>query len=427
MKYVQAKAYLSKLSRFGRRLRLGTTLELLDFLGNPHKAYCAIHVAGTNGKGSVCAIVSSILIRSGYSTGMYISPPLTDFTERIRVNGKLIEEVDVARLTGILMPKVDEMIKKKTPPTFFEVVTAMAFQYFKDGGIDMAIMEVGLGGRLDATNVIDPAVSVITNIQKDHTEVLGDDIADIAREKAGIVKDSIPLVTAETDGVCLDVLQGICKEKKSKLIVVGKDITYNVKKSDTQGQIFDYHGTKNYENLEINLIGSFQLKNASTALAAIGLLDPQVSEKAIRDGLKNVDWPGRMELMDAGTQILLDCAHNPSGARELSQAISALFGKKAVFIIGTSLNKDICGILNELSPVASEFIMTKSKHFNAQNTEEIEDEVKKITDKYTTTENVYEALSCALSTSNDSELICVTGSIFVVGEARKILKNDSIS
>ena len=348
--YQTSLNYLYGLEKFGMIFGLTHVQRILDAIGNPHREIQAIHVGGTNGKGSTAAMMSSILQKEGYRVGLYTSPHLVRFTERIKVNGKEIEEKEVAVLTESMRKEIEAA--GITPPfTFFDFTTAMAFSYFHQKLVDLAILEVGLGGRLDSTNVVDPLISIITNIAKDHEEYLGKTILKIAREKGGIIKKGRPLITAATQPQVLRLYSKICQEKKSPYFRVGKEFRYD---RGEDGD-FDYQGlNRKLWSIHLNLKGVHQALNATTALGAMEVLEDlgyPVSTNAMIDGLREVDWPGRLELVSSSPRVILDGAHNPAGALVLKESLEKEFQyHRLILLVGIMKDKDAQSMLHLLAP-----------------------------------------------------------------------------
>lgn len=359
---------------------------LLKKIDNPEKSLKVIHVAGTNGKGSVCAMLSSILKEAGYKVGMYTSPHLKDFRERFLINNKKISQDDIVRYFKQIKPFISSQ-------TFFEVITAMAFLYFKDKKIDFLICEVGLGGRLDATNVVNPIISVITNIGLEHQEYLGETIEKIAFEKAGIIKNKIPVVTG-TKGAALKVIKKVAKKNNSKIYSDGKPIKISLK-----------------------LNGEFQLENASIAVETIKILNQynnlDIKKTIIKKGLLNTTWHGRLEFISKN--ILVDCAHNLDAVKALKKELLKIKKKykKLYLIIGLLKDKDYKNIVKELEPLAHRIILVKPKISRALNPRILAENIKKY---YLIIEDTKKALEYAKKITKDNDLILVTGSIYVVGE-----------
>ncbi len=425
--YKNILKYLYGLQRHGIRPGLERIASLLSNLGDPQRAYQSIHVAGTNGKGSTSAMLESILIEAGLSIGLYTSPHLVRFSERIRVNGTLIPDRDVIRVASIVK-KASEGLKDE--PTFFEFTTAMAFVYFKEKKVDLAVLEAGMGGRLDATNVVTPLVSVITNVGLDHMEYLGDDIRKIAREKAGIIKKNIPVVTACEEPGAIREITLSSRKKGSPLHILKKDFrtkdTPAMHRGRNPRDAFDYHGIrKNISGLELNLKGRHQCKNAACAIAALEIIASAgvaVSEGAVRKGLKKVLWPARVEVIKKKPLLILDAAHNPAGARTLREALLGLRFKRLLLVLGIMADKDIDGILKELAPMAEIVFLTVPRTERAAGPDILLEKLAPYNKKAVTVSSVARACDEALSEAKGADAVCVTGSIFTVGEAKKYLE-----
>jgi len=424
MDYKDTIEYLFNLKIYGMSLGLERIEYLLKILGSPYKDLKAIHITGTNGKGSVGAMISSILHSAGYKVGLFTSPHLVSFEERIVVNGKRIPKEGVCSLMERIKPIAESMTKngKFDHPTFFEVATAMAFEHFSEEEVDYAVLEVGLGGRLDATNVITPLVSVITTIALDHTHVLGTSLEEVAREKAGIIKSGVPVVTGIEDDIILDLIKKICKEKKCEVYASKEKGKYTLKEADLDAQIFDIevNGIR-YKNFKIHLLGEHQLKNALTVGLTIEVLKRKginIQEKSVRKGFETTRWPGRLEIVQENPTVILDCAHNPAGMKALRSALEQLFrGKKVTFVMGIMRDKDIHGIVKEITSMADNIIITKPTFERAAEPEIIEREAKKYCNNVLIKSGVGDAVSYALKNAAKNDIICITGSIFNVGEA----------
>ncbi len=385
MQYKEIIEFLYGLERFrGMKLGLETTKALLEKLGNPHKELKIIHVAGTNGKGSVCAMLSSILIEAGYKVGMYTSPHLSDFRERFLVDNKKITEDDVIKYFDIVK-------KQHTNQTYFEFITSMAFVYFKEQKVDFLVLEVGLGGRLDATNVAKPLVSVITSISFDHTKYLGKDIKSVAAEKAGIIKENIPVVTGAKEAA-LDVIKEIAKEKNSDIYAVSKPIEFPLK-----------------------LKGDFQKMNASIAVKTIEVLNQKhnlgINNDKIKNGLMKTEWHGRFEFIEKN--VLVDCGHNPAAFLELKKEIKKLKFNRLILVIGILSDKNVKRMIEIIEPLADIIVITKPNIARAAEPKEIAKYLKK---EHKIIEDAKEALGYAKKTAENGDLVLVTGSIYVVGE-----------
>jgi len=400
-KYENVMDYINSFQSKGIKLGLDNMKNILSLLGNPEKGLKVIHIAGTNGKGSVCAMIDSILQNAGYKIGRYVSPHLCRFTERLTINSDEITEEEVIWLMDKLKPYFE-----KADLTFFEAVTAMAFVYFKQKKVDYVVMEVGMGGRLDATNVVEPFMSVITNISIEHTQFLGRTIKEIAKEKAGIIKENSLVVTG-AEGEALEVIKKVSKDKNAQLVPLMK-----CRKRD--GKLY----IDGLQDIELNLMGDFQLSNASVAVtAAVGLRELQVNvpDKAIKLGLEYVEWPGRFEFYRKN--ILIDCAHNEAGMIALGKEIEKLRHKNLVLIIGILDDKKIDTMIAEIVPLANTVIITKPKTGRAVPVETLAREVKKHTKNHLMKETVADAVKYAESIMAKDDLLLITGSCYVVGEA----------
>ena len=416
--YQQSLDYLYGLEKFGMIFNLTQVERILNAIGDPHKEIQTIHIGGTNGKGSTAAMMSSILQKEGYRVGLYTSPHLIRFTERIKVNGKEIEEEEVAALAGWMRKEI-EASGILPPFTFFDFTTAMALHYFKQKLVDLAILEVGLGGRLDSTNVVDPLIAIITNIAKDHEEYLGKSILKIAQEKAGIIKKGRPLITAATQPLVLRLFSKVCQGKESPYFRVGKEFRY-VRAEDGD---FDYEGlNRKLWGIHLNLKGFHQVINATTALGAMEVLEDlgyRVSTHAMIDGLKEVDWPGRLEMVSSSPRVILDGAHNPAGALVLKESLEKEFQyQNLILLIGIMKDKDIPSMLHLLAPLAHHIIFTKPHTDRATAPSLLKKALGQNGKKAEIAEDLREAIERGLSLTQEEDLLCITGSLYTVGEAR---------
>ncbi|MBW1998878.1 MAG: bifunctional folylpolyglutamate synthase/dihydrofolate synthase [Deltaproteobacteria bacterium] len=415
MTYGEAIKYLFGLQKYGIKFGLNKTVNLLKAFGDPHEVGKYIHVAGTNGKGSVGAMIESILTQAGLKVGFYSSPHLVRFTERFRVNGREISRDEVANLTGEFLAVIDP----KEPPTFFEVTTAMALAYFARKRTDISIMEVGMGGRLDATNVIRPLVSVITNISRDHEFFLGSRVLDIAGEKAGIIKEGIELVTGASQPQVIELFQGICRERKAPLIRIGRDVRFRSK-----GRKFHYYGLgRRINSLEVGLEGRFQHRNAAIALAAIEVLERKgfsVTSQEIRRGLEGVSWPGRVHVVGRRPLVVLDGAHNPRAIGEMLGAIKSGFNyERLILVLGVMEDKDIKGIVRRIVPQSDYVIYTRPEYFRAAKPEGLMEAASLLGRAGEVVPKIGQAIERAKRLAGTQDLVLITGSLFTVGEAMK--------
>jgi dihydrofolate synthase/folylpolyglutamate synthase len=401
MTYPEAIEYLYSLRLFGMKLGLENTLRLVEAMGNPHHHLRFIHVAGTNGKGSTCAMLESIYRTAGLRVGLFTSPHLISFAERIQIDRQLINREDVPRLTDEIRAATDAL-DSEAHPTFFEAVTVMALKYFRERKCDLVIWETGLGGRLDATNIVTPLASVITNVQLDHQQWLGNTLPEIAREKAGIIKPGLPVVTATDDPGALAVIVETARQQKAALTVV----------------------TEPADSWEIGLAGEHQKKNAALALAVARLLQLgiPVSESALREALKSVHWDGRLQIVPqpGGRTILLDGAHNPAGAQALAGALQSRFpGKTPTLILGTMADKDYDAMCRILAPAAVRIFLCPMASNRAADPQLLADSCRAANPAAKVV--VCRSIADALAEAATEPFAVVTGSIHFVGEAMQEL------
>jgi len=430
--YSEAIDYIYDLTKYGIKLGLENINYLLYLLGEPHKKLKIIHVAGTNGKGSTCSSISSILQSDGYKVGLYTSPHLVDFTERIKINHKPINRKKVSELLERIKPYIEKVAN--TPsyghPTFFEVITSMAFLYFFEEQVDYLVLEVGLGGRLDATNVCEPLISVITHIDYDHMDKLGNSLEEIAREKGGIIKPEGIVISSNQYEEAYNEIRKIADEKKSLIYSIGREISYKIVKSDIKGVIFNLKGIyREYKNLHTPLLGRHQADNAATAITAIEALKIRgvnITEKAIRVGLEKVKWTGRLEIIQNNPTLVLDGAHNPNGVKVVRDALKEIFSyHRLILVLAIFADKDYKKMIQIIVPNADLIITTKTESSRATSPRIIAKEAAQYIDKnkIIVTENIPQAINCALSNSKEDDLICITGSLYTVGEAKKYFKS----
>lgn len=410
--------YLYGLERHGIKPGLERTSALLCSLGNPQSSFRSIHVAGTNGKGSVSAMTASVLGEAGFKTGLYTSPHLSKFNERITVSGKNISDKELVEAAAEVKAAVAR--SRVTGVTFFEFTTAMAFLHFKKKKVEFAVVETGMGGRLDATNLLAPLVSVITNIALDHTDWLGSTIKEIAAEKAGIIKPGVPVVTGERAKAALSVIRAAAKKASSTVYVMRSDF-----QAEGESTSFSYSGLfGGLTGLKLKLRGSHQVRNAALALAAVEVLQSQgvvIKEKSIRKGLREASWPGRFEIMSRRPLVVLDGAHNPSGAAALKEALSSLNKKRLILVIGMMSDKDMDGILKELVPCSDLVIAAQPAGERSATVGSVGRAASRYGKPVTGTAPVKDACRKALSLASPSDCVCVTGSLFTVAEAREYL------
>lgn len=396
---------------------------VLAAFNNPQDRYPVIHITGTKGKGSVGAMCASALQASGLRVGLYSSPHLQDFRERFRINNELISPDDFTAMVIKLRPVIEA-----TPDiTWFEVTTALAFLYFAEKNVDIAVIEVGLGGRLDATNVVTPVVSVITSLSYDHMHLLGDSLAEIAREKGGIIKPGIPVVSAPQPPEGLDVLVQIAEERYAPFTLVGRDWLYTPGTSSWDGQQFWAGPVDQVPELYCTALpGEHQALNATVALAALDharQAGVQVKAQGIRKGFRYVDWPGRLEVIQQSPLLVLDAAHNGASARRLAAALIELFPQRPLALIfGASADKDVSGMFDALLPLVDYLIASQAVHPRALSPAEITSAARQsgYIGPIEEVPAVLDALHRATELVGPDGLICTTGSLFIIGEVRTL-------
>ncbi|MFC1667665.1 bifunctional folylpolyglutamate synthase/dihydrofolate synthase [Candidatus Omnitrophota bacterium] len=428
---------------YASSFRLERMHAFLQELGNPHQGLNVIHVAGSKGKGSTCIIIASLLKQAGYRVGLYTSPHLLEVNERIRILGEDSESRTqlLARFEGaIKKEEFVELVEKIRPVaerfrdhetlgrlSFFEVLTACAFLHFKRKEVEFAVLETGLGGRLDATNVTMSLVCGITNISLEHTDKLGDSLESIAREKAGIIKvdglrlgpDSL-VVSASQQKEATDIIRNVCQEKKFGLREIGRDVKYSVVYSGKDKQIFNLDGPGySYKNLQLNLIGAHQVENAAIAIAMLRSIDKcilKMDEKVVFQGLKNISWPGRLQIIQERPYVVLDGAQNAHSIKRILASVKEIFSwNRLICVFGISRDKDIKGVSAELDKVSDVVILTRSRSSRAKDPIYLKENFSKAAVELS--DDVEEALKTGLEAANKEDLILVSGSLYVVGDA----------
>jgi dihydrofolate synthase/folylpolyglutamate synthase len=397
--------------------------ELLGRLDDPHLKARTAHIAGSKGKGSVAAMMASALTASGYTTGLYTSPHLHDLNERMRVDWAMVSNEELVALVDRLRPEIEAVNEAATygKLTTFEILTALGFTHFAQKGVDYQVIEVGLGGRLDATNIVHPDVCVITSISLEHTEVLGNTLAEIAKEKAGIIKDGSRVVIAPQTEEVDNVFEEECRTHGAELLRVGRDITWHNSRYEQERQLFQVNGRLDNYELSIPLLGQYQLDNATAAVAALEVLEergPGITAETIRSGLEKVQWEGRLQILSHHPLLVVDGAHNVDSVRRLKQSLRQFFRyERAILIIGLSADKDLGGIVSELVPFFDRVIVTRSIHPRAMATASLVAEFARRGVKAEETGDISIALPRAFDMAGERDLICVTGSLFVVAGA----------
>jgi len=410
--------------RLGMRPGLDSIKTLLRLLRSPQDSYKSVHVTGTNGKGSTSAMTASILRESGYRVGLFTSPHLSSWTENVNVDGDDISFEEMDAVLGTVRSKVDELDGLGVRhPTHFEVLVAACFLHFKERGVEYAVIEVGMGGRDDATNVIPSSVSVLTNVSLEHTAWLGDTVEKIARVKAGILREGTAIVTAAIQPEVINVLETVAAEKKSELIRVGQDYIPIPSMIDLGSQGFHLMTPDGQiSDLRIPLLGTHQILNAACAVAAVHYLDDSnINEGAIREGLKKVRWPGRFEIVARNPLVILDGAKDARAAERLKETVRTYLPGLDVFtVFGVSSDKDIGSMVRSLADVTGRFIITEHRvRERTASAAVIEEAVEKTGVPYEVVVPVHSALETALGMALETDVILIAGSVFLVGEARE--------
>ena len=432
MDYKEALEYVDMNLKGGCNPGLSRIKRLLELLGNPQKQIKAIHIAGTNGKGSVTAIVSSILKEGGYKVGTYISPHLHSITERYLVNGVRIEEEVFAAYVSIIKDNIQRMVNAdEEMPSQFEALTALAFLYFKDANIDIGVIEVGLGGRYDATNVLDSLISIITSISYDHMSILGDTIEKIAYEKAGIIKkQQTTILYPQRYAAAEEVIEAICMEQNSMLVKVNdKDVVQ--KNFGLEAQIMDYcTNGKCYADIQLPLLGDHQLLNAAVAIRTtveLGELGYHISESHIKKGIKNVKWPGRLSVINSDPLIVIDGAHNEDGVNALVGALKKYFhDKDIILVMGMLRDKNHKVSIETLGPMARKLIATEPASDRALSAAELAEEAKEFCREVYTVPSIAQAIETAKDIVEDNSIIVICGSLYLVGEVFEMIQNNEV-
>ncbi|MSQ21768.1 MAG: bifunctional folylpolyglutamate synthase/dihydrofolate synthase [Dehalococcoidia bacterium] len=436
MDYQEALAKLLSLTDMERmigqthhasRYDLGRVRLLLERLDNPHLRTPTVHITGTKGKGSTAATIASVLNAQGYNAGLFTSPHLHTFRERIQLGGQPVSEEEFASLVDAIWPEVESMNSQGAlgEVTTFEMLTAMAFLHFARQRVGFQVIEVGLGGRLDSTNLVQPRVCVITSISLDHTQILGDTVEQIARDKSGIIKPgSVAVTSPQTPGV-MAVLKDACRAQSVDLVSVEQGYTWAMQAHDLGGQSFTVAAPWGEVRLWTPLLGEHQLENAATSVAALHVLDGlgfPISDKAMSQGFRSVWWPARLEVLSRKPLVVADGAHNPYSAGKLREALRQYFSfERLIYVVGLSADKNAHGIIQELAPGAHLVVATRSRHPRAVPPDLLADGFCTAGVEAVPVDGVKAALDYALSRTKASDLVVATGSLFVAAEAREAI------
>lgn len=430
MNYDEAMNYITNTSKFGSNLGLSRTEKILELLGNPHKKLKCIHIGGTNGKGSITAMLNEILMEAGYKTGMYTSPFLEEFEERMQINGKNIPKSQLSEVITEVSLAVDEVLALGYDhPTEFEIITCAMFLYFYKQQVDYAIIEVGLGGRLDSTNVITPILSIIGSISYDHMQILGDTLGKIAYEKAGIIKDKVPLILYPQKNESFQVIKEKSIKKGAKLILVPENSVSFIKVTNSSEgatlQDILIETKNNKYNISLSLLGKHQLLNCATVIYAVEQLISMglaIKNDHISSALNKVRWPGRLEIMGKNPMIVIDGAHNIDGIKNLCDSIDTYFSyKKLVLILGILADKQVKDMVETIVPKAEKVIAITPHSERAELAEELAEIIKLYNTKVETFKDYEEALKAGISYCDAGDLLLISGSLYMIGDMRKII------
>lgn len=429
MNYQESLGYLESLGKFGIQLGMERIEGLLRELGNPEQKIKTVHVTGTNGKGSVSSMITNIILAAGLKAGKFTSPHLVKYNERININGQDISDDDFATVISAVKVAADSIVKKGVcdQPTQFEILTAAAFLHFYLQKVDYAVIEVGLGGLWDSTNVITPVVSVITNVALDHTDRCGKTLASIAMQKAGIIKEKVPLVTAAEGEDALGPIVTMAMFKEAPVYLYGKAFHGTEVTSSMEGQKFTLHaGDFYHSDYEIKLPGEHQIKNTSVAVVAAKLLskqDERINELALHLGVANTVWPGRLERISTAPDVILDGAHNPDGARALRKALDKYYPGQAVqFVFGMMGDKDMSGVIKTL--ITEKDTVHAVRVGNGERAAAAETLTSLIGANAVAESDLMTAYNKALQAAGTEGIVCVCGSLYLVGEFKGLLEQE---
>ena len=426
-KYQEAISYIYSLAQSGIKLGLNNTAQLLQHFGDPQLKTHTIHIAGTNGKGSTAAITESILRAAGYKVGLYTSPHLLDFRERIQINRQMIEKQQAVDLILKVKSAVESL---KIPITFFEFGTVLAFLYFHEQNTDINVIEVGLGGRLDATNLCNAKISIITSISRDHTQYLGENLEQITFEKASIIKDYGTVFADIPDDRLFQVANNLAIERKADIYRLGVDFHVSSVTAHKGKNLFNYlSGSRVLKNLTLPLNGRFQRNNAGLAVSACLALNEhrlRIDEEHLRQGLEVIDWEGRLETVFSQPKVVLDCAHNEDSVRNMTTELREnLKFSRCLIVLGLMQDKNIDEVIKILSQLGDKFFLVSVNPPRGEAPEKLAEKLKAYNKPSQAFGTVSEALLAVKQFSNQDDLVCITGSIFLVAEAKKCFNDEN--
>jgi dihydrofolate synthase/folylpolyglutamate synthase len=425
----ECKRYLEKIQNLGIKFGLDNIREILASFQNPHREYPSVLVAGSNGKGSVCAFLTRILSVHGFRAGLFTSPHLVEVEERIRIGEELITRMTFCRILTKLRNRIEELIAAKkllNPPTYFEHLCCLAFLYFAEQRVDLAILEVGMGGRFDATNVVDPEVSVITTISPEHQKFLGDSLSQIALEKAGIIKPGVPVVSGVRDTEASATIKNRAKEVGAPFFYVFEGKNKFAKRKTNDERVFVFRMDKDVYTFKPSLLGEHQGRNAAIAIAASHVLDQRwknLKKEKIIQGIESTRWEGRLESIPGEPQVLLDGAHNEEGAVILREYIKTHVSAPLVLVYAAMRDKKIARIADILFPLAKTILLTRFPYFRSSLPEEIREKVPAYEKKILCEPNARKAFRMAQELAGTEGIVLVAGSLFLVGEIKKIIRD----
>ncbi|WP_010236760.1 bifunctional folylpolyglutamate synthase/dihydrofolate synthase [Clostridium arbusti] len=437
MNYEETMNYIHNTAKFGSNYGLSRTKKILELLGNPEEKLKCIHIAGTNGKGSTTAMISKILIEAGYKVGMYTSPFIEEFEERIQISGNNISKINLCEVVTELSVVVDKVIELGYEhPTEFEIITCAALLYFYKEKIDYAVIEVGLGGRLDSTNVITPLVSVITSISYDHMNILGDTLTEIAGEKAGIIKNNVPVILYPQEEESESVIIETCNKHNSKLIRVQRDSVefLDTFKSDKELKYYQQivvKTSKDIYDVKLSLLGEYQLLNCSTAIHCVEelkRLGVNIRKEHIERGLKSVIWKGRLEVLAQNPLVVLDGAHNIGGIKSLNESVDKYFKyNNIILILGILADKQVEDMVRIIAPKAKHIIAVTPHSDRAELSQNLAKAIVKFNPNCENIEDYTQAFMQAKEYCKKDDLLLISGSLYMIGDMRKIINSLSMS
>jgi dihydrofolate synthase / folylpolyglutamate synthase len=443
MNYEQTMSYITNTAKFGINLGLSRTEKILEFLGDPHKKIKCVHVAGTNGKGSTTAMINKMLMDAGLKVGMYTSPYLEVFEERIQINGENISKENLSKVVTEVSKAVDKVIELGyDEPTEFEIITCAMFYYFAKEKVDFAVVEVGLGGTLDSTNVMQAfsneeaggvMASVIVSISLDHTQILGDTLEKIAFEKSGIIKNGVPVIMYPQEKEAEKVIEKVCAERGCQLIKVSNGSGEYVeedkidKNSLTYTQRVKIKTTENTYDVQLALLGKHQVLNCATAILTIEELIKQgvkIKKENILNALKEVKWIGRLEVIKNKPLVVIDGAHNIDGITKLKENVEQYFKyNKMVLILGILADKEVEKMVATIVPLTDRVIAVTPNSYRAENAEELKNVIQKYNEKCNAVDSYKEAYELALSYCEEDDILLISGSLYMIGDMRKIIRS----